>query len=253
VGFFFENYSYYYYFVLGLQAICVIHCLRRGTQNKWIWLIVFLPLIGSIAYIFTEIIKKQHVSSVGSNIGNVLNPGGKIEKLEKNFRFTDTFTNRMALAEAYLENGMTQKAIDLYEPGLKGMFSDNELLIKQLILAYYRVERYEDIVRIAPRIVNTLDFSKSQANLLYALSLEKTGKNDLAEKEFRSMNHRYSNYEARYHYGKFLLAQNRYEDAAAVLHDIVDEAQHMNRGEKGSSKVWIDKAKQEWNKLMSAT
>ena len=41
----------YYYLILALQAICVIHCLRKGKNSTWIVAIIFLPLIGSIAYI----------------------------------------------------------------------------------------------------------------------------------------------------------------------------------------------------------
>lgn len=40
--------GYFYYVTLALQAICVIHCLRKGNQQKWIYIIVFLPLIGCV-------------------------------------------------------------------------------------------------------------------------------------------------------------------------------------------------------------
>jgi hypothetical protein len=247
-AFFAELYNYYY-IILILQGICVIHSIRKGNQSKWIWIIVFLPVIGSIAYIFTEIIKKQHVSSIQSEVVNIVNPGGRIKDLEKKFKFTDTFNNRVALADAYLQSGMNEQAIELYEGGLKGMFQDNEHAIKQLMQCYYNVGRFDDVTRIAPKIARTVDFTKSRANILYALALEQTGKSDLAEKEFRAMNHRYSNYEARFNYGEFLLRENRPEDAAEVFNDIVHEAESMNRAEKSNSRVWIDKATEEWRRL----
>ena len=50
---FFAN-KYFYFITIVLQLICVVHCVRRGRQqNNWIWIIVFLPVVGCLAYIFT--------------------------------------------------------------------------------------------------------------------------------------------------------------------------------------------------------
>ncbi|MBC7862386.1 MAG: hypothetical protein IAF38_05380 [Bacteroidia bacterium] len=245
----FEGFYNYYYIVLIFQAICVFHSIRKGNQQKWIWIIVFLPLIGCLAYIFTEIVKRHHVSSIQSTAASIVNPGGRLSDLEKKFKFSDTFANRIALADAYLENRMYEKAIELYEAALKGIFSDNEHVIKQLIKAYHNTGRLEDIILIAPKVLNTIDFSKSQSNLFYAFALENTGKFDLAEKQYKAMNHRFSNYEARYNYGGFLLSQNRTEDATSIFYDVVAESEQLSRQEKGKSAIWINKCKEEWAKL----
>src|SRR5829696_7536428 len=94
--------NYFYYITFGLQAICAIHCLRRGTQNKWIWIIIFLPLIGCIIYIFTEMFTGREMQEVQSGLGSLFNPSGRISRLEENLRFADTFQNRVILADAYL-------------------------------------------------------------------------------------------------------------------------------------------------------
>ena len=66
------------------------------------------------------------------------------------------------------------------------------------------------------------------------------------------MNHRYSNFEQRYHYGCFLLRQNRGQDAAGVFHEMVEEAQQMSRKELGQGRAWVNKAHEELGKLMKA-
>ncbi len=247
---FLEIFYNYYYIVLIIQGLCVFHSVKRGTQSKWLWLIVFLPVIGSLIYVFTEIIQKRHISGVQSSIQNIANPSGKINELEKRFKFSDTFTNRVALADAYLENGLNEKAIELYEPALSGVFNDNEHVVKQLIIAYYNLQHYSKVAAIAPKVLKSFEFSKSRANLLYALSLIEIGDMINAEKELNAMNHRFSNYEARYYYGDFLLKQKRKEEAALVFHEIVDESQHLSRKEKGNSTTWIDKSKKVWQGLM---
>lgn len=247
---FFEELYEYYYLILILQAVCVFHSIRSGNQQKWIWIIVFLPLIGCIAYIFTEVVKRQHVSVIRSTAASFVNPGGRIGELEKRFKFSDTFTNRVALADAYLVAGMNEKAIELYEQAGKGVFED-EHVVKQLILAYYKLGRFGDVIAVAPKIAKGMNFTRSQASLFYARSLEHVGRLEQAEKHYQAMNHRYENYEARYYYGNLLLKLNRKEDAGIVFYDIVQEGENMSRREKGASATWISKAKEDLKKIVS--
>ncbi|THU37355.1 hypothetical protein FAM09_19265 [Niastella caeni] len=245
---FFEN-SYYYYIPIGLQAICVIHCMRKGNQNKWIWIIVFLPVIGSLAYIFSEIITRRGIDNVTSGVGSVLNPGGSVRKLEEQLRFSDTFHNRIALADAYLATGQTDDAINLYEQSLTGVFTENEHVIKQLIVAYSNVGRYADILPLAKKIYASPQFAKSRVHVLYAMALEQTGKNELAEKEYKTMNGRFAYFEARYQYSLFLLRAGRDDEAKQVLDSMVYEGGHLSSRERRANNVWIGKARDEVRKL----
>jgi len=245
---FFEN-SYYYYIPIGLQAICAIHCMRKGNQQKWIWIIVCLPVVGSIAYIFSEIITGRNVGNVTSGVGSVFNPGGSVRKLEQQLRFADTFHNRVALADAYLASGNTKDAIDLYEKSLTGVFTENEHLIKQLILAYDKVGRYDDIIPLATKIYSSPQFARSKMHVLYALALEHAGKNEQAEKEFKLMDSRYANFEARFQYSLFLTRAGRHNDAKQLLDAIVDEGAHLSSRERRANSEWIGRAKDEAKKL----
>jgi hypothetical protein len=242
-------FSSYFYFTIGLQAICVIHCVRKGKQNNWIWLIIFLPLIGSIVYIFTEIFTRNDMQSLQSGVGSVLNPTGGIRKLEENLRFADTFANKVALADGYLASGHTDKAIALYESSLEGNFDENEHVLSQLIIAYFQVKRYDEIIPIARKIYSLPQFARSRAHVLYATALDYTGHPDLAEKEFRILKSRFSNYEARYQYGRFLIRAGRPEEARQLLTELLGEATHLNSREKRYNRNWFTLAKDELHKL----
>src|SRR6267142_4896878 len=104
--------GYWYYISIALQIICVLHCIRSGTQQKWIWLIVFVPYIGSIAYFFSEILPKRHMGDLQSGLGSLfVSPTARIRRLELNLQFANTFNNRVLLANAYLFAGRTEEAI----------------------------------------------------------------------------------------------------------------------------------------------
>ncbi|MEO5564039.1 MAG: hypothetical protein ABIR18_11405, partial [Chitinophagaceae bacterium] len=164
--------GYFYIITIVLQVICVIHCIRKGKQNYWIWLIVFIPIIGCLVYFFTEILNSRDIRQVQSGMGDVLNPGGRVKKLENNLRFSDTFNNRVELADAYLAAGQTPRAIDLYESSLTGNFTENEYVLSKLIVAYYQTKQFEKLVPIAKKIYNRPQFARSKPHICYAMALE---------------------------------------------------------------------------------
>lgn len=245
--FFFD--SYVYYIVIGLQAVCIIHCIRKGRQNNWIWLLVFLPLVGSLIYIFTEVINRRDIEKVQSGMTTVLNPGASFRRLEENLRFSDTFANRIALADACLAAGHHDRAIELYESSLTGNFTENEHVLKQLIIAYYHKRRYEDVIRLSKKVYHLPQFARSRPHILYAASLGYMGNYEQAEKEFKTMRGKYANYEARYYYALLLAGTDRMQEACRLFSEMLDEEFHLSSQEKRYNRDWFRLAKAELNKI----
>jgi hypothetical protein len=245
---FFDN-SYFYIVTILLQGICVYHCIRKGRPNTWIWLIVFLPLIGCLIYFFTEIFTRREMQNVQAGVGTVFNPGGRIKRLEENIKFSDAFENKVALADAYLEAGQVAKAIQLYEWSLEGNFEENEHVLSQLIIAYFQAKRFDEVIPLAKKIYKRPQFARSKAHILYAMALEQTGQQELAEAEFKTMKARFSNFESRYQYGLFLQRAGRPEEARQLFGQIADEATHLSSQEKSYNRTWIGMAKDELRKL----
>ncbi|RKR85354.1 hypothetical protein BDD43_5623 [Mucilaginibacter gracilis] len=240
-----EGGGYYYYIIVGLQIFCGYHAYQRGNLQRWIWLIVFLPVIGSAIYLFSEVFSGQRMRGPKIDVGAIINPGAKIKKLEDDLRFTDTFANRIKLADAYLASGQTDKAVELYETSLTGTFADNEHALSQLMTGYYNQNRYEDAIAIANKINRSQKFPKSKAHMLYAMALENTGQTELAEKEFKAMKGRYSCFEQRYQYGLFLKRAARYDDAHRIFTEIIDEVPHLGPIEKKTGREWFGKSREQ--------
>ena len=248
---FFFNPNFYYVSII-LQAICVFHCIRKGNQNKWIWIIVFLPFIGCLIYFFTEIINSSDIQKVQSGLGEVFNPSGSIRKLEENLRFSDTFHNRVALADAYLYAGNIDKAIELYESSLKGAFTENEHVLAQLVVAYSRKQRYADVINCAKKLYRLPQFNFSRAHILYAQALAKERLTEQAEKEFRKMSGKYSHYEARYYYGLFLIGEERTDEGYNLFRELLSESSHLSSRERRYYREWFVRAKEELKKMEAA-
>ena len=243
----------FYIITVILQAICVIHCLKNKTSNSWIWLIIFLPLIGCLIYFFSEILTRSQVRNFQSGLGEMISPSGSIKKLEDNLRFSDTFQNRVSLAEAYLLNSRYEKAIELYESSLNGVFSENEYVLSQLVLAYKQQKRYSDIIHCAEKLYYRPQFQRSKAHIFYAVALAETEMNEKAEKEFLKMNMRFSNFEARFYFSQFLESHDRKEEAKNILLDIVDEFPRLSHVERKENREWFNKAKNYLDQIRSTS
>ena len=243
----------YYVIVIILQAICVIHCLRNKTSNNWVWLIVFLPLIGCLIYFFSEILTRSQMRNFQSGFGEMISPSGSIKKLEDNLRFSNTFQNRVSLADAYLRNRQYEKAIELYESSLTGVFEENEYALAQLALAYYEVKKYNDVITTCNKIYKRPQFNRSKVHIYYAVSLAATGQNEKAEQEFQKMNIQFSGFEARYYYSQFLVSQQREDDGVNILLNIKDEFPRLSPVEKRENREWYTKAKDYLNHIRQAS
>jgi len=239
----------FYIITIILQGICVFHCIRKGNQQNWLWLIIFLPLIGCVIYIFSEILTRNQLRSVSSGVSEIIRPSGSVRKLEENLRFSDTFNNRIALADAYLANGQNRPAIELYESSLTGAFAENEHGIAQLVLAYYREKDYEQVLKLIKKIRHLPQFPGSKTHVLYAISLGYAGQNSLAEEEFLKQKGRFSNFEARYYYSLFLQQNNRSGEARQLLSDMIAEVPQLSSVERRHHREWIGLAKEALKKI----
>lgn len=50
----------FYWLPLILNGICLLHALRTGRDQKWLWLLIMLPGIGAVAYLLVEVLPNAH-------------------------------------------------------------------------------------------------------------------------------------------------------------------------------------------------
>jgi hypothetical protein len=80
------------------------------------------------------------------------------------------------------------------------------------------------------------------------MALENTGNNEQGEKEFMTMKARFSDFEARYQYGQFLIRAGREEEARQIFTSMLDEASYLSPRERRSNRTWLMKTKEELKK-----
>ncbi len=218
-----------YYLVLGLQIYCAYHVYTTRNKLYWYLVIFFLPVLGSIIYLITQVFTKRDVDKVQDEITAVINPTKKTKDLEAKVQFSDTFQNRLDLADAYSEIHMYDKAVSNYKKALKGIHTDDFYGNSQLIKAYYQLEEYQEVIIHSQRIKDKSPFEKSKAQFIYGLALSKTDAVKNAEEILRKIDQRYSNYEERLILASFLIEHNKKEQAKVLLEEMINEGMNLTK------------------------
>lgn len=110
---------------------------------------------------------------------------------------------------------------------------------------------YNAVLPLVRKIYNIPQFARSKAHIAYAIALEHTGHKKQAESEYQKMKSRFSNFEARYNYGLFLLREQRYEEAHHIFNSMTEEETQLSNRERKYNRQWLSLAKDELKKLNS--
>ncbi len=223
--------------VFLLEIFCLYHAYKNGTEQKWFWLIVVLPLIGSLIYLYYHFFNRVTVDDISENITKVVSNNYQIDKLEKEVAFSGTVSNKTLLAAEYLNVGAFEKAISLFESCLKGTNAGDTELLMGLVKAKYLNKEYDEVVKYGKQLENEKEFEKADERIAYAWSLFNTDNHRKAEEIFQTMDHQFSNYKHRLEYGNFLIQENRSNEAKELLSTLINEIDHMDRVEKRSNKI----------------
>ena len=235
----------YYYLTIALQVYCAYHCYTKRNHYYWYFAIVFLPAIGCLLYLFTQVFQKRDLDKAQESIVTALNPTKRITDLEKKFQFAQTFENQVALADAYLEAEHYEKAIENYKEAMAKGFQSDFYAISKLQEAYYYSSLFDKSIVESDKIKNNSKFKKSKAQFLYGLALEKIGNIKEAEEILQLFDAPFSRYQERLVLAQFYTRNNKPEEAKIILKEMISESENMSKQSKNNTRIIIRKAKEE--------
>ncbi|WP_299124110.1 hypothetical protein [uncultured Winogradskyella sp.] len=219
----------HYYLIVALQAFCIYHVYKNHKPYYWYFLIFFIPVIGSLIYIITQVYNKNDADKIQSEITSIINPTKKIKDLERKIEFSDTYTNRIELADAYVQNTDMPNAIVNYKKTLEDVDQNDLYARQQLILCYFQLKDYLGVVEHSEVILNKREFKGSKQQFCYGLALKELGKLEKAEEQLKEIDRPYSNYNERLELAKFYIENHRKSEGADLLNEIYAESQHMTK------------------------
>jgi hypothetical protein len=230
----------FYPWGLVLQALAIIHFVRRRPDNFWIWIIIIGGGLGALVYIVAEVVPDAALLR-GSLTG--FSRRRRMRELETIVLDNPSVGNLEELADLYLDEGKFARARELYDKVISPR-SDSLHAIYRRGLAASALEDFPAAVTDLERVVARdpkYDFHRAIGVLAHALG--KTGQPERAEQLFKAATDISTLSETYYNYASFLAAQQRTAEAREWAQKILAKKPTMPGYLRRRERPWFRKAR----------
>jgi hypothetical protein len=237
------HFIYEYSWLWIVNVIAIVHAFKTG-RNNYLYLLLFLPVIGPLIYFWVEVLPTLQGKS-GFLDDTLFNTRGSIPELEKQLRISDTFTNRTYLANAYAARQQYDDAIKLYQSALVGHHQDDVETNLQIARVYFLKNDFEKCTTAYEKClqINKGKFIRPDDEFWYALSLYKIGKLNEAEASLKNHIRFHKTFDSMYYYGELLVGQGRKDEARQQFETIIDQRDLMPKHLRSAHAQYVRMAK----------
>ncbi len=235
---------------LALQAALIVHVIRTGRNNLWIWAIALLPAAGSLAYIGVEILPEifggRTARRTKASVQRIIDPDRDLRQAAAAVQFSGNVDARRRLAEELYERGQYAEAAAVYQGGLTGIFEHDPVLLLGLAGAQFASGEFGPARASLERLMlHNPEFKSADGHLLYARTLEAQEALEEAEREYAAAAPGYPGAEARVRYALLLKRRGKLDEARRILKDLVDGARMAPAHYRKAQAEWLDRARRE--------
>lgn len=234
--------------VLLIQLAFAAHVIRSGRSYIWILPIMFVPLLGCIAYLIFAVVPDMARSDTArrfaDNAVNTVDPGRGYREKKRQVEMVGSAQAKRELADECIKRGYFQDAIDLYQSALGGGFENDPAMLHGLARAKLLAgdgagaqAAYEKLKAADP-----VAFS-ADAELDYARALALQDKNDQALLQYETVLPKYPGEEARCRYALLLEKLGQHERAQRVFKEIVESVRGSPSYYRSRQREWYNIAR----------
>jgi hypothetical protein len=230
---------FFHWWALLLQAVAIVHFIRRRPDIYWIFIILFLGWIGAVVYIVAEVIPDAGLLR-GSF--QVFPRRRRIRELENAILDNPSAGNYEELGLLYLDNGDFASARLSYDRSISQR-SDSVDPFYRRGVAEVGLGDFHSAVPDLERAVGadpTYDFHRAIGLLAHAYA--QTGQPEKAARLFEQATKISTSSETYYNYALFLQAQGSKDEARQWLQKIVDKRATMPGYQRRRERMWFRKA-----------
>jgi len=231
--------SFFFPWGVILQAIALVHFIRRRPDTIWLWLIIFLGPVGALVYIAMEVLPdagllRQAFDAAGRR--------RKITQLEAVVLDNPSAGNYEELAELHLDQGHYARARACYDKAIAGRAADLDPIYRRAI-AEIHLNDYaaaiEDLEAVTSRDAK-YDFNRAIALLAHAHA--GAGHVEQADALFKRATDVSTLSETYYNYAVFLASQRRAAEARDWAGRLLARKPTLPRYLQRRERPWFRKA-----------
>jgi hypothetical protein len=210
-----------------IQLACAAHLIRSGRSMLWFLPIIFLPLLGCIAYVVFAVLPDMAGSHsarrFADNVANAADPGRAYREKLREVEMVGSANAKRALAEECIKRGRFQDAVDLYQGAMNGPLGDSDpALLRGIARARLLAGDGEGAVEAFEKLyyADKAAFD-ADVELDYARALALVGRTEDALHRYESVVTRYPGEEARCRFALLLKSLGHNDRAQALFQEIV--------------------------------
>ena len=240
----------YWLLPILFQVALVIHIVKTGRNTLWIWLVIFVPLVGGLAYFAVEILPElmgsRSAKRAASGLRKTVDPHRDLRQASQQLAVNDSVDSRRRVADQLLERGRFQEAMDHYRAAMTGIYSQEPLLMLGVARSQFALNQFaESRQTLDELIANNPDFKSAEGHLLYARALEAEGNVEKALSEYQALSKYYSGAEAMYRHAMLLNRQGQTERGNALLKELLANSELAGAVFRKEQREWIEAARKE--------
>jgi len=237
----------FFFLSLLIQVLLIVHVIKTGRNQIWIWVLALLSLPGAIAYIAVELVpelfRSRTAQRTARGFRKAMDPSADLRRFENEARVTGNVAARQRYAEELSRQGRHDEAIVQFREALTGLYAHDPNLMLGIARAQFAKGEaaaaratLDELIRLNP------DFKSPEGHLLYARALESEGNLTKALEEYRVLAFSYPGAEAAVRYAQLLQSQGQPEEARKVARELLEQARIAPAHYRRAQKTWLDAA-----------
>ncbi len=223
-----------------LQAVAIVHFIRRRPDNYWLWIILVGGWIGALVYIFAEVLPDFGLLRQSFK---VFPRRRRIRELHAIVLDNPAAGNYEELADLYLDDGKFSLARECYDKAISSRTDSPDPFYRRGI-AEIELGDFPAAVSDLERVVakdSQYDFHRATGLLAHAYA--KTGQVEKADALFRQTTQISTLSETYLNYANFLAAQGRNAEARVWTQRILSKKPTLPGYLRRRERPWFRRAK----------
>jgi len=235
---------------LLIAIVLAVHCIRTGRNWLWVTVLLFVPFLGSIAYVLVEILpglfKSSGTRRAVRGMSRALDPEQDLRRYQDEASLTGDVASRQRYAEELVRHNRASEAIAIYHQTLSGLYEHDPNLMLGLARAQFANGAFTDARTTLDALLKfNPDFKSPDGHLLYARALEGEGNRDKALEEYAAVAGYYAGAEAPLRYARLLRAIGKKDESRRVLKELLEHARLAPRHYRKMQHQWLTDAERE--------
>jgi hypothetical protein len=242
----------YYSYIGLLPVLCMVHLFYYRRGFIWVPIILILPILGCLIYLFMEVIPLMRRPRVKGFWDSLMPISWRIQKLKTKLDESDTVENRLELARAYLEAKQSKLACETAAGALEGVFCHDAETQIEVVYFYLQAGEYEEVLRRLQDVKKDVNRQLAVKVKLYQGRAKFELKRfEDAEFDFREAMKDWIGEEARYYLAMSLILSGKRQEGEKLFTELVKKYKKNVRHWRKTEREWYLGACRELKNLQS--